>query len=222
VSVNDATLQATAAYVAGSDQESGGAILIGHVNQESIIQLNLSRGTRQEIRNGPAGTWSGPDATVHSMAAHNCWTDASWFFPALTLQTISADPTLALSYLGSDSSSGRPLLHLRVARVLSADTAAAASEILRLSSMDIYFDPKSFLPMVLDFNVHPDNDGNTDIPVGIQFGGYQNTSGGLAPFRIQKYVQGTLTLDLTVTNVVLNSGVPDSEFTLPPSTGGAQ
>ena len=133
VSVNDATLQATAAYVAGSDQESGGAILIGHVNQESIVQLNLSGGTRQEIRNGIAGAWSAPDATVHSMAAHNCWTDASWFFPALTLQTTSADPTLALSYFGSDSSSGSPLLHLRVARVLSADTAAAASEILRLS-----------------------------------------------------------------------------------------
>jgi hypothetical protein len=66
VSVNDATLQATAAYVAGSDQESGGAILIGHVNQESIVQLSLSGGTRQEIRNGPAGAWSGPDATVPS------------------------------------------------------------------------------------------------------------------------------------------------------------
>ena len=62
MSVNDATLQATAAYVAGSDEESGTATLTGHVNQESLVQLNLSGGTRQEIRNGPAGTWSGPDA----------------------------------------------------------------------------------------------------------------------------------------------------------------
>ena len=71
VSVNDATLQTTAAYVAGSDEESGTAILIARVNQESIVQLNLSGGIRQEIRNGPAGAWSGPDATVHAMANHN-------------------------------------------------------------------------------------------------------------------------------------------------------
>jgi hypothetical protein len=39
--VNDATLQATASYVAGSDQESGSALMVGRLSQESIVQLNL-------------------------------------------------------------------------------------------------------------------------------------------------------------------------------------
>ena len=63
-------------------------------------------------------------------------------------------------------------------------------------------------------------DANTNIPVEIQFGNFQSISGGLVPFRIQKYLQGSLTLDLVVTNVSINSGVPSSVFTLPPSTGG--
>jgi hypothetical protein len=222
VAVNDVTLQATAAYVAGSDEESGTAALTASGNQQSLVQLNLSGGPRQEIRNGPAGAWSGPDGTAHSMATHNCWTDASWFSPALMLEAVASDPQTGLSYLGPDSSKGRPLLHLQVTRVPAGQSADVTTLILRLSVMDIYFDPQSFLPLVLDFNIHPDNDANTNIPVEIQFGNLQNNNGALVPFRVQKYLQGSLLLDLVVTNVSINSGVPQSAFALPPSTGGAQ
>jgi hypothetical protein len=58
--------------------------------------------------------------------------------------------------------------------------------------------------------------------VEIQFGNFQNLSGALVPFHIEKFLQRTLLLDLTVTNVLVNSGVPASTFTLPPSAGGAQ
>ena len=43
--------------------------------------------------------------------------------------------------------------------------------------------------------------------------------------HIQKYLQRTLLLDVTVTNVLVNSGLPASEFNLPSptlNTGGAQ
>jgi hypothetical protein len=221
VSVNDATLEATAAYVAGSDQESGTAILVARVNQQSIVQLNWSGGTSQEFRNGPAGAWSGPDATVHSMPIHNCWTDASWFFPALTLEAIATNPQVSVSYFGPDTSKGATLLHLQAALLLPGQSAGATALIQTLSSMDIYFDPQSFLPLVLDFNTHPDTDANTNLPVEIQFGNYQNAKGALVPFHIRKYVQRTLLLDLTVSNVLVNTGVPASLFALPSSTGGA-
>jgi hypothetical protein len=182
VAVNDVTLQATAAYVAGSDQESGTAALTASGNQLSLVQLNLDGGPRQEIRNGPAGAWSGPDGTAHSMATHNCWTDASWFFPALTLEAISADPQTGVSYLGTDTSKGMPLYHLQVTRVPAGQSASVAALILGLSTMDIYLDPQSFLPLVLDFDLHPDMDANRKIPVEVQFGNFQSSNGGLVPF----------------------------------------
>jgi hypothetical protein len=222
VAVNDVILQASASYVAGSDQESGTATLTARGNQQGIVQLNLSAGSRQEIRNGPAGAWSGPDGTAYCMANHNCRTDASWFFPALTLEAASADPQTSVSYLGTDTSKGRPLVHVQVARPISGQDPSVTALILALTSMDIYFDPQSFLPVVLDFNAHPDNDANTNIPVEIQFGNFQSMGGGLVPFRIQKYLQGTLTLDLVVSNVSINSGVPDSAFTLSCAQGGQQ
>lgn len=80
VAVNNVILQATTAYVAGSDQESGTATLTASNKQESLVQLNLDGGPRQEIRNGLLGAWSGSDGATHCMATHDCRTDASWFF----------------------------------------------------------------------------------------------------------------------------------------------
>jgi len=223
VAVNDVIVQASANYVAGSDEETGSATLTASGNQLSLVQLNLSGGTRQEIRNGPAGAWSGPDGTAHSMATHNCWTDASWFFPALTLEAIANDPQTSVSYLGTDTSKGRPLLHVQVTRAPGGQTADVTALILTLSTMDIYFDPQSLLPVVLDFNTHPDVDAGANLPVEIQFGNYQNSNGALVPLRTQKFLQRTLLLDLTVSNVLVNSGVPSSTFTLPATTtGGGQ
>jgi hypothetical protein len=89
--------------------------------------------------------------------------------------------------------------------------------------MEIYFDPQSLLPVVLDFDTHPDVDANTNLPVEIQFGNFQTISGVLVPLLIQKYLQGSLLLSLAVANASINSGVPPSTFTLPAAaTGGGQ
>jgi hypothetical protein len=222
VTVTDVILQTTATYVAGSDEETGTATLTASGNQESLVQLYLSGGTRQEIRNGPAGAWIGPDGTVHSMATNNCWTDASWFFPVLTLEAVAANPQESVSYLGPDSSKGATLLHVRVASALSGQDATLTALIASLSTMDIYFDPQSFLPLALDFTVQPDAGITTYIPVEIRFGNFQNINGALVPLQIQKYFQGTLLLNLVVSSAAIDSGVPASDFILPSLTGGAQ
>jgi hypothetical protein len=223
VTVTDVILQTTATYVAGSGEETGTATLTASGNQESLVQLYLSGGARQEIRNGPAGAWIGPDGAVHSMATNNCWTDASWFFPVLTLEAVAANPQESVSYLGPDTSKGATLLHVRVANALSGQDATLTALIASLSTMDIYFDPQSFLPLVLDFTVQPDAGINTNIPIEIRFGNFQNINGALVPLQIQKYLQGTLLLNLVVSSAAINSGVPAGVFTLPAaSAGGAQ
>jgi hypothetical protein len=221
--LSDITLQATAAYVAGSDEESGTATLVARGNNESLSTLNLSGGTTQEVRNGVAGVRTGPDGNAHAMATHNCFIDANWFFPALSMAALSADPTLAISYVGPETHLGQAVYHLVLYHVLSGQTPDVVAVVLRVSAMDLYLDATSLAPVAMDFNLHPDNAANIDVPAEIRFGGYQSFSGVQAPTRIQKYIQNSLVLDLTVTNVTVNSGVPASTFTLPyVSSGGVQ
>jgi hypothetical protein len=182
----------------------------------------LSGGQRLEVRNLFAGIWSGPDGVVHPMAGQNCLIDASWFFPTMTFQAILTDPQMAVAYLGMDTSKGRALLHVQVARIVAGQSASANADFLRESTMDFYLDPQSLLPLVVDFNIHPAAIRAINIPVEIQFGDFRNTNGALVPFRIQKLVVGTLTLDLTISSVTVNSGIPASVFALPTAEGGQQ
>jgi hypothetical protein len=157
------------------------------------------------------------------MAIHNCWVDAPWFLPALTFEALQADSTLGVAYLGPVEWNGAAAIHLQFFHVVPGQSAPVTARIQKLSALDLYLDPNSLLPVALAFNTHPDNDLNPNIPVEVRFADYRSVSGVLVPFRVQKFLQRTLTLDLAVTQAAVNSGVASSTFTIPePSTGGAQ
>ncbi len=90
-----------------------------------------------------------------------------------------------------------------------------AAQLQKLSQMEIYLDPTTLLPLSLAFNVHPDGDANTNIPIEIRYSNYQAVNGVQVPFHIQRFINGTLFLDLTVQSVTINSGISASAFTLP-------
>jgi hypothetical protein len=83
-----------------------------------------------------------------------------------------------------------------------------------LTEVDLYLDPVSALPLKLTFNEHPDNDASRDIPVEIRFSDYRPVNGAQVPFRLQKFINGTLLLDIRVEQAILNSNLPASTFTV--------
>lgn len=224
VAVTDISLTASASYTAGSDQETGSATLQALGDAQSRVTLNLGSGSRQEIRNGPAGSWSGSDGTAHAMAGHNCWTDASWFYPLLTLENAAADPTVSVTFAGPTTLNGQAVDELILSRVVTHQSAAITAEIQKLSTVQMYLDASTLLPVAIDFNIHPDRNLRQDIPVEIQYSDYRAVSGALVPFHIQKFIQHSLLLDLEVSGAIVNAGLSAGEFALPAAsvTGGQQ
>ena len=220
--LTDITLQASATYIAGSDLEMGPATLVALGNQQSKVTLNLTNGQRQEIRAGTAGVWVGPDGTAHYMASHDCFIDASWFYPAFTLVAMASDPTLSISLVGQEVHAGESVYHLLLSHVMSSQIPNDIALIQGLSTMNLYLDATTLLPADLDFNFHPDTDTNVNIPMEIRYAGYQASNGVQVPALIQKYIQNSLVLNLTVASVAVNSGVQTSYFAFPylPAGGG--
>jgi hypothetical protein len=218
IAITDAKVQGTANYVAGSDQESGTATLLAHVGYEASVGLSLSGGQRSEIRNGstapPQGKWSGTDATWHTTPLHSCWTDPTWFFPALTLQSALSDSQISFAYVGQDTKAGVSVQHFQISRLVSGQTSTATSLIQRLSQVDFYLDSTTHLPVAIDFNAHPNTDAGVNQPVEIQFSGWQPVNGIEVPSRIQKLVQGSSALDLSALTVSVNIGLPQSDFAM--------
>lgn len=225
VAITDVSLTASVTYTAGSDQETGTAALQALGAGESRVTLNLENGQRQEVRNGFMGVWSGVDGAAHAMAGHNCWTDAAWFYPLLTLENAAADPTLSVTLAGPTTLNGEAVEELVLSRVVPGQSAAVVAEIQKLSTVQMYLDASTLLPVELNFNLHPDKDVNTDVPMEIEYSDYRTVSGALVPFHIQKFIQHSLLLDLEVSGAIVNSGVSAAEFVLPAvpaATGGQQ
>lgn len=223
VSVVDATLNANITWLAGSDYFTGTGTFLAKGTSESRFDLNLGDSARSEIRTTsggvPEGAWIKAAVSAVStaqpqlFALHNCWTDAAWFFPALSSLAQTSNVNFVFSYVGLEQHGGVSTQHLRVSQVFIQD-AKNVLNVPRLGTMDFYLDPASLLPWAIAFKVHPDNDMNTDIPMEIRFANYQAVTGVQIPFHIQRMLNGGVVLDVVVTTAVINSGLPDSDFNI--------
>jgi hypothetical protein len=227
VLVNDITITGQAVGDASTDSESGTLTFKALNGGDASLAFSLASGQRNEIVNptsDPQAAWSGIDGVWHKTALHNTWTPAAWFAPALVLESALTDPQLALQNLGSTSLNGRAVQHIRFWRVLSSASGASATIALvqGLSTVDIYLDAASNLPIVLGFNLHSDLNAGTNIPVAVFYSNWQKSSGVLVPMHLQKFLNGNLLDDIAVTSATVNSGLTSSSFSVPAVSGDAQ
>jgi hypothetical protein len=214
--IKDVTLAGTVRRVAGSDDETGSVTLKALATGEARMDSSLPSGQRSEIRaalqSGPGGNWIGPDGTLHEVSQHNCWTDATWFFPAF-LSAYDSSATVQTVYIGPETRNGESVLHLRSTKVVPGNRAGNPSSfVAQLSQTEIYLNSQSFLPVAITFNIHPDANGSSNIPVEIQYSGYGSVNGSQVPFHIQQYVQNGLTMDITITTATFNSSLTSANF----------
>ena len=214
VTISDVTLNASVISIFGSDNGSGTATLKAKGITESRVDLNLGGGTRSDVRNtasgSPGGAWEKNGGTSAPYAGHNCWTDAAWFFPALSSLMQTANPNFIFKYIGQEQHGGVNTQHIRIFQV-----QGGVSLMQHLSAADFYLDPVSSLPVAIAFQVHPDTDAGTDIAAEVRFANYQPVNGIQVPFHIQRMLDGGVVLDVTVTNAIFNTGLADSTFSLP-------
>ena len=147
------------------------------------------------------------------MALHNCWAPAAWFSPAALLQALSG-PGYSVANVAQESRGGVAVDHLEASLTAAGQRGRAAAVIRNLSRVELFLDSESHLPVAMAFNTHPDDDLTRDIPVEVRFSDYRSVSGGMVPFRIQRFLSGTLQLDVTVSSAAINSGIADSAFAL--------
>jgi hypothetical protein len=219
VAISDVTLSGNAVWTSGTDSESGTVTAYGKTNAESRLDLVLSSGNRSELRNSadgsPQGAWINTSGQSTPSALQNCWTDAVWFFPALTsLSTVNPDPTLVLIYIGQETQNGRSVQHIQSYHYVASKFPKMTTFAQQMSTVDYFLDSQTFVPMSITFNAHPDDDATTNISVEVDFSNYQLVNGVLVPFHVTKLWQGNRLLDFNVTSVVVNSGLPDSLFSI--------
>ena len=183
----------------GSTVQNGNTQLTVGSDGSYTVSTVRGIGTNAEQRqvgaaSGSACTWQDAAAAQHDVDPGNCILPA-WFFPEP--QILTAVGGTSEWTVSSVSTSGVP--HL-----LCAYSATPAPNIAQPPTMDIELSPDTLLPASASFNLHPDGRSNIDIPVVISYQDYRLTNGVMIPFRIQKTLNGTLVLDLTITTATVN------------------
>jgi hypothetical protein len=213
--VNDITLTGTATRTAGPDIESGTVVLEALGDSYSRLDLTLSNGTHHEVRNlssisAPQGYWIGPDSSSHPFSTHNCVTDAAWFAPVLSVLSQLSNPNLVISYVGQETKASVAVQHLHFS--FQSPSPDPTGILQGLSAEEVYLNASTFLPVAITFNAHPDNDAATNLVVEIDFGSYQSVSGVLVPFQIEKLINNSVVLNLTINSAAINQGLTPADF----------
>jgi hypothetical protein len=214
VSVQEVNLTGSAEYIAGSDDETAQFSFKGTDAGSTRFDLLLSSGTLSEIRaNGSSsagsGGWFRGNGARTSFAGHNMLTDSAWCFPLFVVQRFASNGRENVSFVGTENG----LAHFQAYQQAPPGTQSEAAPLVQhLSQMDLFLDPMTFLPAKLSFDVHPDNNALIDIPVVVQFSDYKLLGGVSVPLHIQKYINGTLAIDINVRDGNINSGTQQSDF----------
>jgi hypothetical protein len=222
VAISDVTLTGTATQTAGSWSNTGSATFKAKGTAESRLDFSAAGlhpevQVQSEIRaldssGHPTGTWARPDGVKHAVALHNAFTDAAWFFPALGSLGTASQSGVVAKYIGAETHNGVAVQHLRLWRTADASLSAIAGVVPGLSTVDIYLDSSSALPVALAFNAHGDKDMNTNVPIEVRYADWRTVSGITAPFHVQEYLNKSLIMDFEASQVTINSGLADTEF----------
>jgi hypothetical protein len=219
-SISDITLAGTARRIAGSDDESGTAVLKAVAGGASRLDLTFPSGPRSELFNltgattkgAPLGMWSGADGISHVTAFHNLLSEPVWFFPVFAIARRLSSAGFVATYIGHETRNGLGVEHLYVSQTSSSQSTLAGPSLQHLTQVDFFLDSTTFLPVTLAFNTHPDNNELVDIPIEIDFSDYRSVGGIQIPFHIQKSLSGSLVFDFQAQTAIPNSGLSAAAF----------
>ena len=202
--VSSVTENGSVTRTIGGDQEQGNITLQSSGVMSSQFTISTGSGNLSETRswdgNRPSGQWTGFDGQQHQMTQVNCWTDAVWFFPALSLLSAYSDPTLVFTDLGQVQYSGGSVEHIQVYRYLSTLPPAPQQNVQQFSTIDYYLDSNTALPVAMSFSKYGDQDPTLAIPLAVVFSQYQSVDGIQIPFQVTALLNGSPFIQISLTS----------------------
>jgi hypothetical protein len=209
--VQSIQLSGNATWYAGSLEDTGTVSLTASTNGSSQMQLALaSTGQRTETQTGTGSSancqWAGADGVAHEVDLGNCWRPALWFLPSLSLYPSQLPSYLGIVDLGLGTvgASANTYRHLQSQLNLTGPPGTLLTNIPQRSLTDIGLDPVSLLPAVIAYSILPDSGAPTPTAIEIHYSDYRAVNGVQIPFRIQRYVNGSLQLDILVSSAQIN------------------
>jgi hypothetical protein len=130
--------------------------------------------------------------------------------PVFSRMADYAQPNTAITYVGQESIAGASVHHIRISSTPMDDTPPDLEDLI--SEFHVFVDATSMLPVkTLSFDLSPLAMQNR-APIETYFSDYRSVGGILVPFRRTRFLGGHMQMDVVLTAVQLNVGLPMSDF----------
>jgi hypothetical protein len=209
IPITGAQLTGTATWHAGSTQDSGPVTLTASASGAATMSISLAKKgnwseSQTQFGSGMACQWNGRDAVAHEGDMMNCLRPVVWFLPSISLQASSISPGLGVEDLGAATVNGATSHKLQAQAVLAGIPNRLLSDSVTASTTEVDLDPNTLLPTTLRYSIHPDDGSAANVPIEVRFSDYQKAGGAVLPFHIQRFVNGSLQLDIQVSSAQIS------------------
>jgi hypothetical protein len=200
------TFSGTAAWTAGSLQDSGNVVLTASADGSSNEKWSLSSQPHTlastSFTNGRNCSYVDSAGKNHQDASPGCFRAVPWFAPWMSLLMLPNNTLLRTSGISLATADGTAaqleyMTNLGTAATPNSQLAAFSSGTV----VGLVVDPNTSLIDEVDFNQTIDSDTARVIPYRIVFSDYRPEAGLILPHHIQRYIQHTLQADITITNI---------------------
>jgi hypothetical protein len=206
----DSTASGTVTVTSGTKTESGTFnILTLGVNQ-SVEEINLPGSVRKTVVSGWVA--ASDDGTGQALIpGQTAVLSQLAYFPLPLLAGALANPDYSFQYVGLETIEGASVHHIRMWTTFASKPSL--QRLAKYSSREMWIDAASYLPRKVSFT-QQGGPGEPQLLFEIEFSSYRNFSGVMYPTVIQKSLDGTPWITMSISNISFNAGLTETPFTI--------
>ncbi|HYY73085.1 MAG TPA: hypothetical protein VE778_05780 [Candidatus Bathyarchaeia archaeon] len=206
---SDSTATGTVTLTAGTSTQSGNISILTRGTEQTSEQIQTSQvSTTTVYSNLQANAIN--DSASTPLSAELAATSRSVVFPLLSMASTLNNADSCLSYVGIESVNGASAHHIRYWN--SFNSHANLQFLAEFTLADIWIDAASYLPQRISQIRRGGRGLEPRITLDTVFANYQKIGGAAYPLLIQRSLNGSPWMTITITNVSFNTGLTDSSF----------
>ena len=207
------TASGTITYYWAGKPVQGTAAIRARGSGQFRLDASLPDGTRSYAMSQQGGERKGTDGKLSAIPVHNTLGATILTLPYPAIAAALSDPAATVTSFGLVNTGGKSAYQIRVSRTFAKQNDPDGT-LARLSAVDYYIDPQTFLVLRTEDLTHPVQSLSESYNHSIEFERYTTMSGLAIPTLVREKVAGQTTWEFQLSSITLNSNLADSDFAL--------
>jgi hypothetical protein len=207
---SDSTAHGTVITVEGSRTENGDVVILTRGTDQSTEQIQTAHGSTV-VHSGLLASQT-TDSVLAPLSLELASSSRSLAFPLPMLAAILNNADSRYIYVGLESLDGANVHHVQFWNSFASQPKYQF--LAQFTLTDIWIDAISGLPQKTSQIQKAGRGSEPKFQIDIYFSNYQNVGGLLYPFSIQKSLNGSPWINISISNVTFNTGLTDANFVL--------